>query len=253
MYNIISWNVNGFRSVLRKGYLDNIWKSDYDFICFQEVKLSDVLILEEEVPKEYFIYSNISSNKGRNGVVVLSKKKAQKVTNILGDERFDKEGRYLELDYEQFILINLYMPHGKRDKSDIPYKLSVGQLLLDRLKKMENQNLILATDFNIARDINDVSRASSNMSNTMFTSKERELVKQLCLCGFYDVFREKYPDKIEYTWWTYAFNAREKNMGWRIDYFFVSLNILNQIRDIKILNNQYGSDHCPIEIQIEEK
>lgn len=253
MCDILSWNINGFRSILRKGYWDDILDEQYDILCFQEAKLSDARILYDVVPEEYHVYVNFSKAKGRNGVVVLSKRQPKHITYALGHERFDTEGRYIKLDYEDFTLINLYMPHGKRDKSQLDYKLEVAKVLCEELKRISNQNVIIATDFNIAASSIDVCRADKNNKNIMFTEAERQVVHNICDIGYRDSFRELYPHKVEYTWWSYAFDCREKNVGWRIDYFFVTDGILKKTEKVEIRKGQRGSDHCPCVIRIRRK
>lgn len=253
MPNILSWNINGFRSILKNGYWDEVLAKQYDIICFQEAKLSEVQILREVVPEEYHIYVNFSKEKGRNGVIVLSKKRPETVIYTLGHEQFDKEGRYIKLLYKDFTLINLYMPHGRRDKSQLGYKLEVAEVLEKELKQLLYKNVIVATDFNIAANEIDVCRAEQNYKNIMFTDAERQVVRFICKMGYKDAFREIYRDKVGYTWWTYAFNCREKNVGWRIDYFFVTESVLNRIEEVEILKEQKGSDHCPIMIRIKGK
>lgn len=250
VFKIISWNVNGFRSIMRKGYLDSIWEGDYDIICLQEVKLADLESLQKVVPTEYFVYDNLSMQKGRSGVIVLSKRKAESVEYSIGHEAFDKQGRYLKVNYNDFSIIDLYMPHGGRDKANLDFKLEVSEKLQSLLVHMSDKNIIIATDFNIARADIDVCNAEQNRNNIMFTPREREVVAKMDEIGFKDAFRELYPDKVEYTWWTYAFECRERNIGWRIDYFFVSKTIMDKIEKIDVLKTQMGSDHCPIVLQI---
>lgn len=253
MPNILSWNINGFRSILNKGCWDDVLKKQYDIVCFQEAKLSDERILQDVVQEKYHIYANFSRVKGRNGVVVLSKSQPETVTYILGHEKFDEEGRYIRLDYEEFSLINLYMPHGKRNKSQLAYKLEIAELLERELKRLSGKNVIVATDFNIAASEIDVCRADQNYQNIMFTEAERQIVHNIREMGYKDSFRELYPDRTEYTWWTYAFHCREKNIGWRIDYFFVTDGILRRTEEVEIQKEQEGSDHCPIVIRIKDK
>lgn len=252
MFRLISWNMNGFRSILQKGLLEGIWNEDYDMICFQEVKLSDLKILGKVVPDQYHIYANVTSN-GRNGVLILTKKEACSVDYIIGHEKFDNEGRFIKVDFGEFSLINLYMPHGGRDKSRLAYKLEVAKILEKKLKQLLNRKVIIATDFNIARDEIDVCRADKNYKNIMFTNEERLVISNICKMGYKDVFRELYPEKIEYTWWSYAFECRKRNIGWRIDYFFVSEIFMEDIIEVAVMKEQMGSDHCPIIIEFKGK
>lgn len=250
MPNILSWNINGFRSILKNGHWDEVLAKQWDIICFQEAKLSEAQILREVVPEEYHIYVNFSKEKGRNGVIVLSKKRPETVIYTLGHKQFDEEGRYIKLLYKDFILINLYMPHGKRDKSQLGYKLEVAGVFEKELKQLLDKNVIVATDFNIAADEIDVCRAEQNHKNIMFTETERQIVRNICKMGYKDVFREIYPNRVGYTWWTYAFNCREKDIGWRLDYFFVTESVLIRTKEVEIQKGQMGSDHCPVMIRI---
>lgn len=252
MFRLISWNVNGFRSILQKGLLEDIWNEDYDIICFQEVKLSDSEILRKAVPDQYHIYGNVTSN-GRNGVLILTKKEASLVDYIIGHEKFDNEGRFIRVDFGRFSLINLYMPHGGRDKSKLAFKLEVAKILEKKLKQLLNTKVIIATDFNIARDDIDVCRAEKNNKNIMFTNEERLVISNICKMGYKDAFRELYPEKLEYTWWSYAFECRKRNIGWRIDYFFVTENFMEDVIKVDIMKEQMGSDHCPIIMEFKGK
>lgn len=250
MLDILSWNVNGFRSILEKGCWDELLRKQYDIICFQEVKLSDAQKLREMLPEKYKLYFNLSKEKGRNGVAVYSKMDAKHVTYSLGHQRFDAEGRYIKLEYEDFVLINLYMPHGRRDKSQLKYKLEIAGVFCEELMRITCPNIIIATDFNIASDSIDVCRADQNEKNIMFTEAERQILHHIFDMGYKDSFRELYPCKVEYTWWSYAFDCRGKNIGWRIDYFLVTSNILQRTEEVEILKDQMGSDHCPSVIRI---
>lgn len=251
MLKIISWNVNGFRSILKKGFLADVLEKDYDIICFQEVKISDFENVRQVIPTHYYIYGNLSSN-CKNGVLVLSKIEANSVEYIIGHEEFDKQGRYIKIVYPEFILINLYMPHGGRDKSRLSFKLEVARILKSNLKQIVNNKVIIATDFNIARDDIDVCRANQNHNNIMFTKKERRIIDSILQIGFIDIYRELNPQKQEYTWWSYAFECRKRNIGWRIDYYFISESLYKDISNISILKEQAGSDHCPIIIEIKD-
>lgn len=246
MISILSWNINGFRAILQKGALKSVWEKDYDIICFQEVKLVDIEIVKKTIPNQYYIYSNVSEDKGRNGVITLTKIKACSVEYVIGHEKFDKQGRYIRIDYPEFSVINLYMPHGRRDKSQLNFKIEVAETLGIMLVKSVDKKIIIATDFNIARGEIDVCRAKQNQNSIMFTDAERMIISKLYQIGYRDSFREMYPSRIEYTWWSYAFECRKRNIGWRIDYFFVSKNLLDSIVRLDVIKEQLGSDHCPI-------
>lgn len=250
MIKILSWNINGFRSILSKGFFEEICDREYDIMCFQEVKLSDESVLKKKLPAFYYMDCNLSHDKGKSGVAILFKQKPQKVERTLGLEKFDKQGRFLQVDFEDFILINAYIPHGRRDKVELPYKLEVLNALEERIRLLSDKPVILTGDFNVARDDLDVCKPSQNKKNIMFTQAERDLINKICQIGYTDVFRNLYPDKREYTWWTYAYNARQRNIGWRIDYFFVSDRILPRVKDIVVEKKQQGSDHCPVTIYL---
>lgn len=250
MINILSWNVNGIKSVFERGYLDEILTGYYDIVCLQEVKTNDLKFIHRIVPSEYNIYANFSIYKGRNGVVILSKMPAVAIDYLIGHDEFDKQGRYIKVDFSNFSVINLYMPHGGRDKVNLNYKLEVVDVILSKLRNENNKDIVICTDFNIARSDIDVCRATQNYQNIMFTAEERKAVSRLCDIGYKDVFRALNPERIEYTWWSYAFNCRTRNIGWRIDYFFASERMMERTVLVEILKEQMGSDHCPIIMQI---
>lgn len=249
MVSIITWNVNGFRSIMEKGCLPDILEKNYDIICLQEVKISTMDIIRKNVPSSYNIYGN-APLRGRNGVVVLSKQMARSIDYTIGHDDFDKQGRFLCVHYSGFSVVNLYMPHGGRDKAKLPFKLEAGKTLISKLEYFANDNVIIATDLNIARNDIDVSRAEQNHNNIMFTSAERKICNDIISIGYKDVFRERNPSSKEYSWWSYAFECRKRNIGWRIDYFFVSEKLMPQVSDIRILRDQIGSDHCPILLEV---
>lgn len=246
---ILSWNVNGIRSVFNKGFLDWFNKVKADIVCLQEIKAQ-----EEQIPvelfnlKNYHLYSNQAIRKGYSGVAVFTKQKPIKVDNTLGFKRFDQEGRILKLKYPNFTLINLYLPHGGRDKENLEYKLEAYGHLINYLKRKKNQNIVLTGDFNIAHQEIDLARFKSNKNNIMFTSEERKQIDRLISLGFIDSFRKFNKETGNYSWWPYAHNARQRNIGWRIDYAFVSEKLKS--KDAFILKNALGSDHCPIGVEL---
>jgi exodeoxyribonuclease-3 len=201
-------------------------------------------------PKNFFFYFNCGKRKGMWGVGVLTKEKPIELRSKMGIERFDNEGRFLELKYPRFTLINFYAPHGGRQKENLNYKLEVYEEFLKYLKERKNENLIIAGDFNIAHREIDLARPKENENNTMFTSREREKIEKLIKLGFVDAFRYFHKDGGNYTWWPYSFNARERNLGWRIDYIFVSKSLISKLKDAFIMKEVKGSDHYPIGIEI---
>jgi exodeoxyribonuclease-3 len=248
---ILSWNVNGIRAAYRKGFLDWFKQSNGDIICLQEIRAK-----EDQMPKKlvnvegYHSYFSLAEKKGYSGTAVYSREKPLKIEKETGFKRFDQEGRMIKLKFKDFTLINFYMPNGGRQKQDMDYKLKFYDFFLSYLKTTD-ENLILTGDFNIAHNPIDLARPESNKNNTGFTLEERERITKLIDMGFIDTFRELNKEKEAYTFWTYMHNAREKNIGWRIDYFFVSEDLFPKIKDSFILSNVKGSDHCPIGINLD--
>jgi len=248
---ILSWNVNGLRAIYKKGFWEWFEKIKADIVCLQETKIQDEQLSFDLVRlKNYSSFFNSASKKGYSGVGVFSKKKPLEIKRKLGLKRFDNEGRFLELQYPEFTLINLYLPHGGRQKENLAYKLKVYQFLFKYLQKMNKQKLILIGDFNIAHQEIDLARPKQNKNNIMFTPKEREQIDRLIDLGFTDSFRKFYKEGGHYTWWPYLANARQRNLGWRIDYAFVSKRLTPNLKKSFILSQVKGSDHCPMGIEI---
>jgi len=248
---ILSWNVNGLRAVYKKGFLNWLRKTKADIVCLQEIKANkDQLPLELLNLGNYWIYFNSSQRKGYSGTAIFTKEKPRKIETSLGLERFDKEGRIIKAAYKNFILINIYLPHGGRQKENLDYKLSVYQKLLAYLKKNQNKKIILTGDFNVAHQEIDLARPKQNKDNIMFTLEERKQIDEIINLGFIDTLREFHKEGGNYTWWPYFAKAKERNLGWRIDYIFISKTLLHYLKDGFILSKVKGSDHCPIDIEI---
>jgi exodeoxyribonuclease-3 len=251
---IYSWNVNGLRSVHKKGFLEWFKKTKPDIVCLQEIKIQEDQIPEEILAiKGYTQYYNTGGRKGYAGVAVYTKKEPKKVETLLGFERFDREGRFLRLDYDDFILIALYIPQGARDKRDMGYKLEVYDVLLKYLGKLKNKKVIVIGDLNIAHTELDLARPRQNVKNTMFTPEEREKIDAIMRLGFVDTFRMFNKEGGNYSWWPYFANARERNLGWRIDYVLASKLLVVSIKKAFIAPAIKGSDHCPVGIQVSKK
>jgi exodeoxyribonuclease-3 len=252
---IISWNVNGIRSIFGKTFLDYLRESNPDIICLQEIKAdSDELSEEYSQIDGYYSYFNSSSlKKGHSGVAVYTKIKPTSVEIKLGISRFDHEGRCLKLTFDDFILFNFYIPNGGREKKDVPYKMEVYKKLLNLFKEISNENIILAGDFNIAHNEIDVFNFKQNYKNTMFTPEEREQITKIIGLGYIDTFRYKYPEKKAYTWWPYMSDLRERDIGWRIDYIFVSNSLKPLIKDSFTQREILGSDHGPLGLIIDKE
>jgi len=248
---IVSWNVNGLRAVYKKGFLKWFRKADADIVCLQEIKANEDQIDKSLInPKGYYSYFNSAKRKGYSGVLVYTKKKPISVKRRLEMKRFDREGRILEMKCKDFTLINLYLPHGGREKENLPYKLKVYRKLVKKVKN--KRKLILVGDFNIAHEEIDLSRPKNNLDGIMFTPKERKKIDILIENGFTDTFRMFNKEGGNYTWWSYMRNARERNLGWRIDYCFVSKDIKEKVKKAFILPKVMGSDHCPVGIDIKD-
>ena len=248
---IISWNINGIRAIYKKNFLDWFIATNADIVCLQEIKAQ-----KEQIPsdllelKNYFFYFNPAIKKGYAGMAVYTKQKPLKVEYKLGLNRFDQEGRILQLEYPSFILINVYLPHGGRQKENLDYKLKVYDYLLEYLQKSKDRNIILIGDFNIAHQDIDLARPRQNQNNIMFTPEERQQIDKIINLGFLDSFREFHKEGSHYTWWPYMAKARQRNLGWRIDYIFISKELTKNLKDAFILPEIMGSDHCPIGIEI---
>ena len=248
---ILSWNVNGIRAVYKKGFLDWLKKSRADIVCLQETKAQkEQLPFNLTNPRNYYSYFNSAQKKGYSGVAIYSKEKPRKIEFDLGLKRFDKEGRFLRLEFSDFNLINLYLPHGGRQKENYGYKLEVYERLIKYLKKLKKEKIVLIGDFNIAHQEIDLARPKDNVKNIMFTPRERKQIERIVKLGFTDSFRKFNQESGHYTWWPYFRNCRERNLGWRIDYAFVSKALVAKLKDAFILSKVKGSDHCPIGIKI---
>lgn len=243
---IITWNINGYRSAEKTNSLETLIKNNKpDIICLQEIKMNDKLLDEFE----YNCYYNFANKKGYSGTMVLTKDKPLKISYEMGLDRFDQEGRFVLLEYTNFILINIYIPHGGRKKENHPYKFAVINKLIDLLKNL-NKPVIICTDFNIAHEEIDVKNYKTNYKNNMFSYEERAKIDELLNLGLIDSFRSLVKEGNIYSMWPNGFNARERNMGWRIDYIFMSKDLEKNIRSVKYLKEQLGSDHCPYIVDI---
>ena len=248
---IVSWNVNGLRAVYKKGFSAWLKKTKADVLCLQEIKAQ-----KEQLPsallqiQDCYHYFNSAQRKGYGGVAVYTREKPLKVEREVGMERFDQEGRMLKLKYPDCLLVNLYLPHGGRKKENLDYKLKVYSFLLDYLQKIRDKKVVVIGDFNVAHKEIDLARPKQNQNNIMFTPKEREQIDRLISLGFIDSFRKFNKKGGHYTWWPYFAQARKRNLGWRIDYTFVSRKLAPRLKDAFILPEVKGSDHCPIGIEI---
>ena len=247
---LISWNVNGFRAVLNKGFDDFFQKIDADIFCVQETKLQESQV--DFVPEGYNAYWNSAIKKGYSGTAVFSKIKPLNVSYGINIEEHDQEGRVITLEYDKFYLVNCYTPNSQRELTRLEYRMRWEECFRNYLKKLkEHKPVILCGDLNVAHNEIDLKNPKTNTHNAGFTIEERNQMSNLLNTGFIDTFRYLYPEqKDAYSWWSYMFHAREKNSGWRIDYFIISDDIKDKIIDSKIHSKIFGSDHCPVELDI---
>ncbi len=246
---IITWNVNGLRSVYRSDFARWVERSEADIICIQEVKAQEADITALPLPQGYDLILNSAERKGYSGTACYVKQPPEGIVTRIGHDRFDSEGRMIELIYPTFSLFNFYIPNGARDQRDMIYKLEAYQKIFDYLRGRES--VILTGDFNIAHTTLDLARPKENQKNTMFTPEERIQIDHLANFGYTDTFRSLHLEVTgAYTWWPYFANARQRNLGWRIDYVFTSRELTPNVRSAFILPEVMGSDHCPTGIDL---
>lgn len=248
---LVSWNVNGLRACITKGFLESFGELNADIFCLQETKLSEGQI-ELELPG-YYQYWNYAEKKGYSGTAIFTKKEPLQVSYGIGSEEHDKEGRVITAEYENFYFVTVYTPNSQNELARLPYRMKWEEDFLNYLKKLEEKKpVIYAGDLNVAHKEIDLKNPKTNRKNAGFTDEEREKFTKVIESGFIDTFRYFYPEQEGiYSWWSYRFKAREKNAGWRIDYFLVSESLKEKLKDAKIHTNILGSDHCPVELEIE--
>ena len=249
---LISWNVNGIRACVGKGFLEFFREADADIFCIQESKMQEGQ-LDLDLPG-YYQYWNYAEKKGYSGTAIFTKKEPLSVANGIGIEEHDKEGRVITLEFEDFYMVTVYTPNSQNELARLDYRMTWEDAFLAYLKKLEEKKpVIVCGDMNVAHKEIDLKNPKTNRKNAGFTDEEREKFSILLENGFIDTFRHFYPDQEGiYSWWSYRFKAREKNAGWRIDYFLVSKCLRDRLKDAKILTDVMGSDHCPVELTIEE-
>ena len=244
---IVSWNVAGYRACLKKGFSDFFEKEQADIFCLQEVKATLDQIPYH--PDGYQCYINPAERKGYSGTLIYSKTKPIEVTYGIGVEKHDHEGRVITAEYQSFYLVNVYTPNSKRNLERLNYRVEWEEDFKKYLKLLEKEKpVIVCGDFNVAHEEIDLKNPKQNIGNAGFTYEERECFANLLNSGFIDTFRFFNPDKVAYTWWSYMAKSRERNIGWRIDYFLVSKPFISRIKKQIIFDKINGSDHCPIEL-----
>ncbi len=248
---LISWNVNGIRACAGKGFMDFFQDIDADIFAIQESKMQEGQ-LKLDLPG-YNQYWNYAKRKGYSGTAVFTKKEPVSVTYGMGIEKHDDEGRLITLDMGDFVFITVYVPNSQNELKRLDYRMEWEKDFRDYVTGLaKDKPVIICGDMNVAHKEIDIKNPASNHKNPGFTDEEREKMTELLDAGFTDSFRYKYPDLTDaYSWWSYRFNSRERNAGWRIDYFIVSNGIEDKIEDAKILTEIYGSDHCPVELDID--
>ena len=247
----VSWNVNGLRACIGKGFLDYFMGTDADVFCLQETKLSDGQ-LSLELPG-YRLYWNYADKKGYSGTAVFAKEEPVSVTYGVGVPELDTEGRMITLEYPKFYLVTCYTPNAQRELARIDHRLNWDEAFRARLMTLDaNKPVIVCGDLNVAHKEIDLKNPAANRGNAGFSDQERESFQKTLDLGFTDSFRYLHPEETgAYSWWSYMFHAREKNAGWRIDYFLVSNRAASQIREANIRSEILGSDHCPVELVLD--
>lgn len=247
----VSWNVNGLRACIGKGFLDYFMGTDADVFCLQETKLSDGQ-LSLELPG-YRLYWNYADKKGYSGTAVFVKEEPVSVTYGVGVPELDTEGRMITLEYPNFYLVTCYTPNAQRELARIDHRLNWDEAFRARMTELDaNKPVIVCGDLNVAHKEIDLKNPAANRGNAGFSDQERESFQKTLDLGFTDSFRYLHPEETgAYSWWSYMFHAREKNAGWRIDYFLVSNRAASQIREANIRSEILGSDHCPVELVLD--
>lgn len=247
----ISWNVNGLRACMNKGFEEFFNETDADIFCIQETKLQESQI--DFAPDGYNCYWNYAQKKGYSGTAVFSKKKPLNVSYGMGTEEHDKEGRLITLEFNDFYFATVYVPNSQRELKRLDYRMKWEDDFRSYIINLEKSKpVIYCGDLNVAHKEIDLKNPKTNRSNAGFTDEERAKLSALLNSGFTDTFRYFYPDKEGvYSWWSYMFKAREKNAGWRIDYFITSESLNDKLSDAKIHTDIFGSDHCPVELDID--
>jgi len=248
---LVSWNVNGLRACVNKGFMDYFNEIDADIFCIQETKLQEGQI-QLDLPG-YFSYWNYALKKGYSGTAIFTKKEPIAVTYGLGQEEFDTEGRLITLEFDGFFMVNVYTPNAQRDLARLPYRLEWEDVFRTYLHELDaTKPVILCGDLNVAHQEIDLKNYKTNKGNSGFTDEERGKMTTLLESGFIDTFRTLYPDREgAYSWWSYMAKVRERNIGWRIDYFIISERWKERVKDSQIHAEIMGSDHCPIVLELD--
>lgn len=251
---ITSWNLNGIRAIVKKDFFESVKKMDPDILCLQETKAQDNEVIKAvSVLSNYEIYVNSADKKGYSGTAILSKSKPLGITKEMGIAEHDTEGRIICAEFTGFYLVNVYVPNSGQQLDRLGYRKKWDAAFLRYLKNLEKKKpVIVAGDFNVAHQAIDLKNDKSNYNKTAgYTQIEIDGMTNLTSAGFIDTFRYMHPKEVAYTYWSYRFKARERNTGWRIDYFLVSRSLLDKVKKAEILSQYYGSDHCPVTLEID--
>lgn len=250
---IISFNVNGIRAILKKDFKEDVSKLDPDILCLQETKAQDDQVAEAlKEFNQYHIFSNSAVKKGYSGTAILSKEKPLNVVCDIDEEEHDQEGRVIAAEFQNYYLVVVYVPNSGSELKRLDYRTTWDNAFLNYLKKLEKKKpVIVCGDFNVAHREIDLARPKANYNkHAGFTQKEIDGMDAFTQNGFIDTFRLLQPDEIKYSWWSYRGGARDRNVGWRIDYFLVSESLKSKVKKAEILNEIKGSDHCPVLLEI---
>jgi len=253
--NLISWNVNGIRAAEKKGFLEWLYEAKPDVLCLQETKASpDQLNQELLRPRGYHTYWGSAERKGYSGVALFSQREPREVEVGLGIDKFDREGRTIIADYGEFVLISVYVPNGSRDHSRVPFKMRFKEALLEKCNeyRADGRAVVVCGDINTAHKEIDLARPKENQKSTGFLPEERAWIDRVIAEGYIDSFRERHPDREgAYSLWAYWGGARDRNVGWRLDYFFISPDLLDNVTEAEIHPDVLGSDHCPVSLSLQ--
>ncbi|MBU3074218.1 exodeoxyribonuclease III [Clostridium estertheticum] len=250
---IYSWNVNGIRAIKNKGFIEWVESEQPEVLCLQETKIQEDQISDELKNIEgYYSYFCCAQKKGYSGVAIYTKQKPISIMPGIGIEKFDSEGRILIAEFENFTLFNIYFPNGQKDEDRLNYKMEFYDELLAYCEKLrkKGKKLIICGDYNTAHNVIDLKNPKANEKYSGFLPIERAWMDKFISHGYVDTFRYLHAEEVKYSWWSYRFKAREKNAGWRLDYFFITKDLLSELKEASILNEVIGSDHCPVSIII---
>ncbi len=251
---LVSWNVNGLRAIMKKDFIESMKSIDADVLCLQETKAQDDQVMEAlfEITGEYDVYVNSAERKGYSGTAMICKKAPASVVSDIGVSEHDTEGRVLTADLGDYYLINTYVPNSGNGLVRLDYRMDWNKSLFDHMKKLEQEKpVILCGDLNVAHQPIDLANPKSNYNKTAgYTQDEIDGLTYYLENGFVDSWRAQHPEEVKYSWWSYRFNSRAKNVGWRLDYFLVSNSLMDRVVETDILNDYHGSDHCPVVCEV---